>query len=295
MFLSPAKINLGLKVLYKRSDGYHEIDSIFLRLNWGDEISFEPLPEVKFVLHSEVNLDPRSKKDYLSVSEHGNIEKNILYKTWLKALDLGCKKGVKILLKKKIPTGAGLGGGSSNSAELFRFLFPNEIGSNSFLKELSEVGADVPFFWKQRHQRVRGIGEILEDIFIPRGWGVLALTGYIISTKDAFLSLKKTLHPPPPTELWIKRKETKNFFSTWEEFRDFFLDLKNDFEPYVLELYPELKVLRDYMEELGFDYVSMTGTGSSFYGLTSQQELAQDSVGKLSKKFPHHRFEIFRF
>jgi 4-diphosphocytidyl-2-C-methyl-D-erythritol kinase len=293
--LSPAKVNLGLKILYKRTDGYHELESFFLRLDWGDEIYFEALKEERFELHSQLELDPKSKQDYLKVSETGDISKNILHKAWLKAREMGFQSGLKIHLKKRIPTGGGLGGGSSNAASLFRFAFPLAIGDQVFLNQLSKIGADVPFFWKSQHQYVRGIGEILEDVFFPRGFGVLALPGFVIPTKDAFFSLKKALHVPPIRESWKKRGEGLLRVETWKDFFSFIQDLKNDFEPFACSLYPDLGRLRKSMLDVGFAYVSMSGTGSSFYGLTDSQDLASEYCKFLKVKYPHYGFVVFGF
>ncbi len=291
--LSPAKINLGLKVLQKREDGYHEISSIFLHLQWGDILTFQTLSKEEFHLSSQIELEGPSKEDYLKVSEKGDITKNILYKAWKKAKELGAQGGIKIHIIKRIPTGAGLGGGSSNAASLFKFLFPNQTNSNIF-SVLSSIGADVPFFWKGSHQIVRGIGEILEDIQLPKGYGVLALPELVISTKQAFLSLKRDLQKTRDEKTWIREDFPKSFAS-WKEFIHFSKNLSNDFEPYAYSCYPELQKLKDGLQALGFDYVSMTGTGSSFYGIVEDFSFVQEIYPKLLEKFPNYRFVQFEF
>lgn len=293
--LSPAKINLGLSVLYKRLDGYHEISSIFLRLKWGDLLRIEQIPKNEFHLHSILELEGQSREDYLKVSEKGDFTKNILYKAWKKARELKNINGVKIQITKRIPTGAGLGGGSSNAATLLKFFFPDETGSPEFLKTLASLGADVPFFWKDSHQIVSGIGEVLEDIQIPKGYGILALPELVISTKEAFFSLKRDLQKEGDIKTWKKRGEIPSSFSNWGEFLEFVKTLKNDFEPYAIACYPELEKLKASMQELGLDYVSMTGTGSSFYGISRNSHLVGEIYPKLVEKFPKYRFIQFEF
>lgn len=293
-FLSPAKLNLGLKVLYKREDGYHEISSIFLRLQWGDTLNIESIPQDEFLLSSEVKLEGQSKEDYLKVSEKGDITKNILYKTWKKAKELGVSGGVRIHIIKRIPTGAGLGGGSSNAATLFKFLFPHEKSSN-LISILAKIGADVPFFWKDSHQIVSGIGDILEDIILPKGYGILVLPELVISTKEAFLSLKRDLQKIRHEKRWTKKGDFPKSFSSWEEFIRFSKNLSNDFEPYAFSCYSELRKLKNTLQELGFDYVSMTGTGSSFYGITEKFSFVKEIYPKLLEKFPKYRFVQFEF
>ncbi|HMW08024.1 MAG TPA: hypothetical protein PKL30_25555 [Leptospiraceae bacterium] len=160
--LSPAKINLGLKILFKRPDGYHELISVFLKLNWGDDMEFISLPEQKMSLESIVELTGRQKEDYIAVSEQGNISKNILHKAYVRSLDRNPNlPGVHIKLTKRISPGGGLGGGSTNAASLLKFLFPEETQNPNpdFLQFASGIGADVPFFLGDGHSLVTGIGE----------------------------------------------------------------------------------------------------------------------------------------
>lgn len=294
--LSPAKVNLGLNVLYKRRDGYHEINSIFLRLKWGDVLSIEHIPKDEFHLQSIVELTGKAKEDYLQVSEYGDIKKNILYRAWQKAQEIDNNiRGVKIQIIKKIPTGAGLGGGSSNAASLMKFFFPTQQATPDFLNILATLGADVPFFWKDSHQIVKGIGEVLEDIQVPSGFGILALPELVISTKEAFLNLKKDLQKEDSEKKWIQEREVPRSFQHWKEFLEFSKTLKNEFEPYAFACYPELKKLKESMQKLGLEYVSMTGTGSSFYGISQTYENVREIYPKLLEKFPTYRFVQFEF
>ncbi len=295
--LSPAKINLGLKIPFKRIDGYHEIQSIFLRLNWGDTISFHFTESQDFKLTTTNLLKGASYLDYEKVSEKGDLEKNILYKTWKQAQTLKVTQGVHIQLTKQIPTGGGLGGGSTNSASLLRFLFPEKFPNpdEEFLYFASRIGADVPFFLKDSHQLVGGIGEKLTDIPVASGFGTLVFPGYTINTKFAFQNLKKHLQESPPLESWRYLQEEVRLAllqGDWHSLRD---HLENEFEEYAVSLYPDLQVLKSAMYSFGFSYVSMTGSGSCFYGIHSDKNKRDRMQEELQNQFPQFEFYSFDF
>lgn len=122
--ISPAKINLGLEIPFKRLDGFHEIRSVFLKISWGDDIEIEPASNGVFELFSNNEIILEKRKLYDQVSERGDIKNNILYKTFIKARSLFPElPGVKIHLTKRISPAGGLGGGSTNAASLLNFLF----------------------------------------------------------------------------------------------------------------------------------------------------------------------------
>ena len=292
--ISPAKINLGLKILFRRPDGYHELQSIFLPINWGDEISFQE--SENFELQSNIDSDYILNSDYYQVSEKGDLSKNILYKTFIASQERKKNlKPVKITLHKKIPTGGGLGGGSSNAAMLLKYLFPEEVqvSNNDFLKFASKIGADVPFFLLNTPAAVEGIGERLTPIEVANANGILAIPAFSISTREAFLSLKKPLQEPPISYEWnyltmsiqslLKRGE-------WSSLHNY---LKNDFESYAFKTYPELETLKHTMYELGLEFVSMTGTGSCFYGLISKKERIPLILESLRNHFRNYQFVSF--
>lgn len=295
--LSPAKINLGLQIPYKRKDGYHEIRSLFLRLNWGDEIEIFAEEKNKFFLNSNNLLQGNSREDYDKVSEKGEIEKNILYKVWKEASKRKELPGLRIELKKRIPTGGGLGGGSTNAASVLKFLFPEEISkpSQDFLNFVSRLGADIPFFLKNSHQIVGGIGEKLTDISVASGFGTLVYPGYLINTKFAFQNLKKSLRESPPLESWIYLQKEVRFAlerGDWHFLKDY---LENEFEAFAMGLYPDLWHLKESMYSLGYLYVSMSGSGSCFYGLHSDIAERDRLQGRLSQIFPEFCFYSFGF
>lgn len=294
--ISPAKINLDLNILHKRKDGYHEIASIFLPLKWGDEIMIEE--SESFQLISSILPGLPHSGDFLSVSEKGNLEENILFKVFQKASEMGInKKGVKIFLHKNIPTGGGLGGGSSNAAMLLRYLYPKELQnpSGEFLDFISKIGADIPFFFQAYPSIVRGIGEKLAPISIAHGFGILAIPPFGISTKEAFSELKKPLqfsenskHGNYPNEIIKKILQEGN----WKALNGL---VKNDFEVYVLDRFPETRELKDFMIQIGLEYVAMTGSGSSFFGLSTTSTEIEKRILKLRERFSNIHFVSFEF
>jgi 4-diphosphocytidyl-2-C-methyl-D-erythritol kinase len=292
--ISPAKINLGLNILFKRNDGYHELKSIFLLLDWGDQIEFEEMKG--FQLYSEVDPSIPQLKEFHNVSERGDITKNILYKTYQLAFQRkSTRKGISIKLKKNIPTGGGLGGGSSNAAQALKFFFPNEVlpYSKDFLSFASKIGADVPFFLQGSHSLVGGIGEKLDPLQLPTSYGILAIPPFSIETKPAFISLKKPLQETPHSDEWKYLSQSISLSLQKRDWKSLSSLIVNDFEPYAIASFPELRYLRDSMVHSGLDFISMSGTGSCFYGLSSDKNKIMESFQVLSNIFKAYKFVPF--
>jgi 4-diphosphocytidyl-2-C-methyl-D-erythritol kinase len=294
--ISPAKINLGLKILYKRQDGFHELQSIFLLIDWGDEIHIEDSED--FILQSELDPNLPRKEDFENVSERGDITKNILYKTYLKAKTLQPNiKGVKISLKKRIPTGGGLGGGSSNAAQLLKYFFQTKFShpfNNEFYAISSTIGADVPFFLVGKSSIVGGIGEKMEIFELPQFFGILAIPPFGINTKEAFISLKKPLQESIGSNDWrYLSSDVKNplLDGNLSKFHSL---IANDFEPFATKVYPELSKLKKSMLEFGMDFVTMSGSGSCFYGLVTNEDKIPKIMEHLKSSFREFQFVSFK-
>ncbi|HNF24710.1 MAG TPA: 4-(cytidine 5'-diphospho)-2-C-methyl-D-erythritol kinase [Leptospiraceae bacterium] len=291
---SPAKINLYLNILGKREDGYHELDSIFLKLSFGDDLEFFENDSGEISLETVSLLNSPQKEDFELVSEKGDFTKNILYKTFQKAKALKkIEKGVHIRLTKRIPTGGGLGGGSSNAATLLKYLFPERMKNpdKEFLQFAGSIGADVPFFLYDKNCIVRGIGEICEplDLHIPNQ-GLLAVPKFSIPTKESFISLKKDLLKTLPSKSWKILNEgdiTQLNQGNLSFFREQFL---NEFENYAFQLHPILQELKQCFYDSGAVFTLMTGTGACVYSFWDKQK---PDLSSLKGRFPEIQFISF--
>ncbi len=295
--LCPAKINLGLRVLYKRPDNYHEIESIFLKLNWGDDIEFIPNGLGKVRLFSKNELFGVKRLLFEEVSERGDFSKNILFKTFEKAKQIkNDLDGVDIHLTKRIPPGGGLGGGSTNAASLLTYLFgdfPELLVPMQ--KMASSIGADVPFFLRPAHAHVSGIGEILQSISLAPGIGILSIPPFSINTKESYFSLKKPLQSDWGQKSWSLLDEDLSFAlqqGDWSKLREKF---ENDFERYAFSEFPELEALKQDLYIQGCSFASMTGTGSCVYGFVEGIEQASSIQKWMTQNYPKHYFIQFSF
>jgi 4-diphosphocytidyl-2-C-methyl-D-erythritol kinase len=235
-FLAPAKINRFLKIISKRDDGYHNLQSCFQMIDLCDEIYFK------------VRDDNLINLQYISKSFDDDLiikaAKIILNKTDF---------GIDIALNKKIPVGAGLGGGSSDAASTLLAL--NKIFNLGFkLEQLEEIGltlgADVPFFIRGQNAWVEGIGEKITPIELKKQTFILAVPDIHIVTKQVFSSLKLTKNAIP---LKMSALISDDEIDT----------VPNDLEEVSLRLFPELKDTKNWLMQYG--HAKMTGTGSSFF------------------------------
>jgi len=289
----PAKINLGLSIFHRRKpDGYHYLASIFVPISFGDEISFTRASSDKLV--SENLLTGKPAQDFESVSERGDLKKNLLWRG-LQAFADRRDEGVRIHVRKRIPPGAGLGGGSSNVGSLLRYL-GSEFGiGNSELQEAAvRLGADVPFFLEDGARLALGIGEILWPIPLGRGYGTLAMPELTVSTRSAYEDLKRPLQETPSPETWTvldenARTALKN--SEWGKLKR----LVNDFEESVFVRHPLLARIKDAMHRNGAAFASLTGTGSAVYALTDSKSVQIELTAQLEEEFPEVRFAAFEF
>jgi 4-diphosphocytidyl-2-C-methyl-D-erythritol kinase len=301
IYFSPAKINLGLRIPYKRvEDGLHQIESIFLRLDWGDSLqikenAFSATPG--FTMETEILLSPSKKIALEKVTEKGDITKNLLYKTWQKALEINPDiPPFHIHLVKKIPPGGGLGGGSSNSASLWRyFIDKNYLNQEQAKLACAKLGADIPFFLLGTHAWTTGFGEILEPISVETGWGVLAIPTISLPTASMYANLKKPLQKSQPSKTW-REQEGEVLLAVekgnWKVLQAY---LVNDFEKVAYELHPSLELIRDAFWEVGGEYSSMTGSGSSIFALTSSREQQESIKKQMQDRFPELELHTFSF
>lgn len=269
---APAKINLGLEVLYRRPDSYHEINTIFIRTCLQDELTFS-LKEENITIQMSPNLDLEQKN-------------NLIFKAAeLLKQNFNIRKGVDILVNKKIPSGAGLGGGSSDAASTLLAL--NKLWEiNCSENELSEIalqlGSDVPYFLKEGAAFAQGRGEKLEYFDYQLNCPILLVNPNIhIPTPWAFNELNRS----------TGKKQGTNFKSLLEKnipFDDFGQYFKNDFEEVVFKQYPEIERIKAIMLKNGATFASLSGSGSTIYGLYRDIETLENSC----KHF--HNYQIFK-
>lgn len=251
MILFPnAKINLGLQVIAKRPDGYHDIASIFYPLPVTDVLEGLPGEQFSFQV-SGLGMDIAP-------------EQNLCYKAW-KMLERDFRlPPVSLYLHKLIPMGAGLGGGSADGAftlMLLQQLFKLDISGEKLLDYALQLGSDCPFFILNRSLIARGRGELMTPVELPQLSGkhfLLINPGIHIPTAWAFAQIK------PMAPAFALEQLTDLPLEAWKAY------LTNDFESPVFAQYPQLATIRDTLYACGARYASMTGTGSTVYGIFNQ-------------------------
>jgi 4-diphosphocytidyl-2-C-methyl-D-erythritol kinase len=247
---SPSKINIGLNIVETREDGYHNLETLFYPLLLCDEINFEK----SNIFNIKSNSD-----------EFNSLKSNLINTAKVYLENLTKKKlNVKIDVKKNIPIGGGLGGGSSNAATTLKALnmiFDLDLG----LRQLNEIGlslgSDAPYFLNPVPSLAKSRGELLSPIYFSISYPIVLVNpGIHISTKWAFENITPTNPEYRLNEIFrakkINIKKLKKYVS-------------NDFEYVVFKEYPEVKILKEKLYELGADFALMTGTGSSVFGIFS--------------------------
>lgn len=292
---SPAKINIGLRVLERRaSDGFHAIESIFVPISFGDEMIIEH--SLDFSLTTENLLREPSRSAFEAVTERGKISDNLVWRCMQK-LKAHSHEGLKVHLKKRIPAGAGLGGGSSNAGTLLRYFhhhYRQLLDDRDAFEIAADLGSDVPFFLHRKPRLVTGRGEILADIDVGPGWGVLCLPHVVVPTKEAYADLKRPLQPAPVSEtvseLTLEIRQALSG-SNWKGIRK----LENDFESVVFPKFPVLAEVKEFFYNKEALYSSMTGSGSAIFALVETESRAEALKQESQFAFPAFQFESFSF
>ena len=257
------KINLGLNVVGKRSDGYHDIETFFFPVHLRDAL--EIIEKEKF----ELSTSGFSIKD--------EPEKNLCFKAYnLLKKDFQQFPAVQMHLYKAIPMGAGLGGGSADGAFMLKLLnkkFDLSLSEKQLINYSLQLGSDCPFFILNKPCFATGRGEIFEQIGLDLSeYKFLIVQPQIhISTAWAFSTIKP-LKPAKSIKQIIQQS-----ILTWKA------ELINDFEKPVFEKHPEIKNIKDKLYDAGAMYASMSGSGSAVYGIFNSKET-------LSLSFPKSYF-----
>jgi 4-diphosphocytidyl-2-C-methyl-D-erythritol kinase len=259
-----AKINIGLHLLRRRPDGYRDIETVFHRVDLWDELTIEEAPSL-----SLRSSDPSIPSD----------DTNLCMKAAaLLRAHCGTSAGAAMTLTKRIPAGAGLGGGSADAAAALRglaALWRAPLPEAELAALALSVGSDVPFFLGRGSAFGQGRGEILEyfNLDLPY-WIVLATPDVHISTAWAY---EQTVIPARPAGPPVKQIVTEHL----RDARRYMTLLRNDFEPLVLRTHPEVASVKQALYLHGAEFAQMSGSGSSVYGLFREEASARASARAL--------------
>ena len=263
-----AKINLALAVTGRRPDGYHNIETVFQAIDLSDELEFRHSPEIS--LASECLPD---------VPEKDNI-------VWKAAVALvertGVNRGAAITLRKKIPSGAGLGGGSGNAAATLlglRRLWNADITDADINAIAATLGSDVPFFLMGGAALGKGRGDILSGLpdFQPEHI-VVIFPGISVSTASAYRALNLGL-----TSMDSDHK-IQSFLNLAKNGSSWQAGMFNDFETAILPSHPEIAEAKSFLEEHGSTSTLLSGSGSSVFGFFISEESARAAAVAVNRE-----------
>lgn len=286
---SGCKLNLGLRVIGTRADGYHDLESLFYPLPYPcDSLLIGPARGAGIVLGEMQGLEP---------------QKNLVYKAYHAFADAtGHAPAIRVSIVKRVPMGAGLGGGSANAACMLAWLNQechSPLAQPRLLELAAGLGADVPFFLINRPCLVTGKGEHLTPVaFAAKGYhAVVACPAIHVATASAFhqwdAQAKAAACENSLTKL-LTEARSSNAVGSFLEIGD--LDFHNDLESTVLAAHPELFFLKQSILKLGACAVAMSGSGSAIYGIFDNPHAARSAASVLRKErlrvygLPMHNF-----
>jgi len=272
-FLSPAKVNLILKVLSKRPDGYHNIISLVDPVSLYDLIHIEEMDNDCIIVKDDKGILPED-------------EQNTMYRAAQcikETYSVG--KGVHIYVEKKIPIGSGLGGPSSNAATVLKALsgmWHLSITNDEFVNMGRSIGADVPLFLYGKPCVMEGIGDIITPVALPCMWYLIVYPELVLSTKEAYSRLK--------IELTNNEKNIK-LMGNFKNIGDIADSLENDLEQIGMLMCPRIRTIKDILMEMGALGALMSGSGSSVFGVFQNKrdiEKASSFVRDMGSIFEAH-------
>lgn len=255
-----AKINLGLNIVSKRPDGYHNLETVFYPIPLTDALEIKYMDE-KFP--SESPCDLKITGNDIDCNEEDNL---VIKAYQLLAADFQLPR-VHAHLVKRIPTQAGLGGGSSDAAYMIRLLderFRLNIGIPEMERYAAKLGADCAFFITADPSYAEGIGDVLMPADVPGaglGGYYLAVVkpSVAVSTRDAYAAIV------PKTPAKCCRDIVRQPIETWKD------ELVNDFEAPIFAMHPELTAIKQSLYDAGAVYAAMSGSGSALFGIFREQ------------------------
>ncbi|MEI9943277.1 MAG: 4-(cytidine 5'-diphospho)-2-C-methyl-D-erythritol kinase [Chitinophagaceae bacterium] len=242
------KINLGLRILRKRGDSYHDLETIFYPLPFFDALEIIPAAE-KTITFTTSGLTTETGANNLCIKAYELLKK-----------DFPGLPVAKIHLHKTIPSGAGLGGGSADAAFTLRLLndkFTLGLSQDQLIKYALQLGSDCPFFIINKPCFATGRGEVLEETVVDlSSYNIVIVNpGIHISTANAFAGITPAVPAKSVKEIIQQPVET------WED------ELINDFETPVFTQYPEIQEIKQELYNKGAVYASLSGSGSTVYGI----------------------------
>lgn len=252
-----AKVNLGLNVVERRPDGYHNLQTVFYPVGIQDALEIFPMAED---FPSEVDCDIKVS----NIPIEGDEQRNLVVRAYqLLKQDFPNLPRLHVHLYKGIPTQAGMGGGSSDASAMLHLLntsFQLNLSDEKLISYASKLGADCAIFILNRPAYAEGIGEKLYPMDIDlSGWYMAVVRPDIpVPTKEAFARIKPHFPQKCCRDIVMQPVET------WKE------ELVNDFEESVFALHPELAAIKERLYQLGATYAAMSGSGSALFGLFRQ-------------------------
>ncbi len=267
--LAPAKVNLGLHVLRRRPDGFHDLDTVFLPTGWADTLSAEPAPELALT-----TTDPALPTGDSNLV----VQAARALRQWA-----GAEAGARLHLDKRVPYGAGLGGGSSDAAATLRLLadlWGLDVPRPTLEELALGLGSDVPFFLDGVAAHATGRGERLVPLADETGapyrcpfWLVVAVPPVHVSTAQAFAGVVPDDRARPDLAAAVASDD----LARWRA------EVTNDFQAPVEAAHPEIRAVRESLEAAGAGLAVLSGTGSAtvgvFEGEASAQRAAQALTG----------------
>ncbi|GMG95249.1 4-(cytidine 5'-diphospho)-2-C-methyl-D-erythritol kinase [Tepidimicrobium xylanilyticum] len=269
---SYAKINLALDILYKRDDGYHEINTIMQQIDLKDRV---------VIRNKDSGIDIQCNNKDVPIDRN-----NLVYKAWEKIREkTGINRGVGIIIDKKIPIAAGLAGGSSNGGAVLKglnLLWDLNLSDEELMEIGKKIGADVPFCIMGGTAWARGIGEKLTKLKGFSGYNILlANVGIPVSTEWVYKNMDlKSIHERIDIEKVIKYMEEGNLLKLGQS-------IENVMESVVMTKYPQVKMVKEDMIKFGALGSLMSGSGPTVFGLFDDEEKLYRCKRELEKKVPN--------
>jgi 4-diphosphocytidyl-2-C-methyl-D-erythritol kinase len=265
---SNCKINLGLHIVSKRDDGFHNLETVFYPIPFYDVIEVIEAPQFTFTT-SGLEI-PSTLNNNLCVKAYTLLKK-----------DFTTLPPIHLHLQKNIPMGAGIGGGSANAAYTLLLLnqkFKLGLSTTKLIYYATQLGSDCAFFIENKVSFAKGRGEILEPLTIDlRNYHIaLVFSPVHVSTAEAFGGI---VAKQPITSC---RDIINNPVEAWRH------KLSNDFEDSIFKIYPSLLKTKNALYQLGGTYVSMTGSGSTIYGLFDKKNIDMLSLKNKLHLYQHY-------